>query len=184
MTLGLIVVCLIGVIGVWPLSKQRELNSTISSLQHTHASQLQIIANKEMFEEQFEALSQRSTDQGRLLRGASRQQAEIDAQARIRNTLERLNVKLLQTQSKLANTEDGFVEIVTSVQLECQHAQLNDILYEIEFGPTQFTIDRMDIRKQRVRRSAADRDRNRQSQASQLRVSLDIKGFWRADVQD
>jgi hypothetical protein len=169
---------------VWPLMVQGQLRSKISKLEDTLSTQGAIIASKDTFDQQYASLNQQSSVHGRLLHGTSQPQAEIDAQSRIRSILERRNVKLLQTQSKSAVTEDGFVEIVTSVQLECKHSQLNDILYDLEFGETQFSIDRMDIRRQRVRSTAPANNTKQANQVTQLRVTLDIKGFWSANTTD
>ena len=180
--LGLVLfLCLTAV--VWPLMVQSQLRTKINGLQGTLSTQRAIIASKPYSQKQYDALVRRSSTEGALLRGATRPQAEIDAQARIKSIVESNNVKLLQTQSKSSTSDDSFTEIVTSVQLECGHRQLNDILYDIEFGSTKFSIGRMDIRTQRIRPSASANARSQDPALTQLRVALDITGYWRADTQ-
>lgn len=163
-----------------PLKAAFETERQVKRLEQLVQGQRTIIARSGGSQDELDRLNQDAGFQEQLLQGRSLNMAVAQAQGTLTSLVEENGGKILRVANVNADADGSLKPVITSVHFECNDQDLNDILYAIEFGLTNFTIDRAEVRSRRnSSRNRSARKTNVVS-ADTLIVRIDVRGFWRS----
>ena len=169
----------LGAVTVLPVVKRSaEFDASIADLNFRLRHYTRLIEEETPLRTQLSQLASRQGREG-LLEGEIDAIAAANLQALFKQWVQTAGGTLESTQILPGEAGDIMNRITLRAQFTGATETLQQVLYQIEYGPTMLFVDRIELRQKRVRRRPRQPVQNT---ADMIQVSLEISGYRRGEA--